>query len=203
MTALAWLHDGNYFVSASLDKSLVLWHKNGASTPLAEQIRVYDLCVSLDEKFIIAACPENRIRFFDLESVVGLLASLADAEEEEAQDRFDAMADEDLLPLHELAEMEITEIAPVVTLTLSPDGIFIVACLNGAGIHAWNMRTGTLAHSFDNDAHGRYIIKSSFGGGGRSDEVGTFVSGGEDGSVSIWSSSGGVCCSGLGATLRQ
>ena len=203
ISALAWTRDGSYFVSGGFDKSIFLWHKNGARIIVRANIRVYDLAVSCDNAYIIAASTCSKIRFFQLSDISGILASMACTERaEDVQDRFDELAGASgIVSLQENAEREIAESNSVVAMSLSSDGKVAVASVRGKGMEAWDIATGDNLYSFSGIVHGRYVIRSSFGGLGEQ----FLVSGGDSGNVHIWDRQGGepiACLPGHAATVN-
>ncbi|CAM9666451.1 unnamed protein product [Chrysoparadoxa australica] len=61
VTAVAWMPDGRRFVSASMDRTVVLWDLEGIMLAAWKGKRVGDLVVSSCGKRLLLTCAENAV----------------------------------------------------------------------------------------------------------------------------------------------
>eukprot|EP01084_Bolivina_argentea_P158609 276265_1 len=68
VTAIEWLPGGLRFVSASLDRSIILWDSQGAVLAIWKGLRVRDMVLTGNGKLIVALCGDNTLRILRIQN---------------------------------------------------------------------------------------------------------------------------------------
>jgi len=84
--------------------------------------------------------------------------------------------------MHVADEVQLAETESLTSLCLSSDSRYVLVSVACDEVHLWDVQAMQIAHRYRGHRHGRYVIRSAFGG---SDES-FVISGSEDTQVYIW-----------------
>jgi WD40 repeat protein len=156
---VAWLPDGATFVSAGVDKALLLWSvATGAVLQAWHGARLHHLAINQSGTQLIAAC-EMGIRVCPIEHM---------------------SADTPTLTVPD--ELWIVEDEPITSLSLSRDGRHALVNTASQEIHLWELTHKVLAQRYSGHKQGRFVIRAAFGGADES----FVLCGSEDSQVYVW-----------------
>ena len=159
VTACAWLPSGDYFASAGIDKTIVLWSASGGEAVQTwAGPRATDLGIGCGGTKLVAICADRTIRLCSILYDNGMPRMLTSA-------------------------VEAFSVGELITsLALSADTRHLLVNVASEEVHAWDLERRQLQHKYRGQRQGRFVIRSAFGGRGDA-----FVaSGSEDSQVYIW-----------------
>lgn len=173
VTAVAWVpgKECHLFISASLDKSILLWDVGGAVLASWCGARIRDLAVRQDGKQIAAACVESVVRLFGMPRI-----------DEEGQ------LDQPSPAFKVIDTIDTVSDGSAVTgVSFSRDGEVLLLHMEGGKLCCWSVSTKQTVARYMGHVQRRYVIHSCLGGANDA-----FVaSGSEDSQVYIWKRSTG------------
>lgn len=66
VSSVAWVPDGQSFVTGGLDEYLIQWDRDGKLIKRDASPRIYDLKITADGQKIVAVCTEKTLHIYDL-----------------------------------------------------------------------------------------------------------------------------------------
>ncbi|KNC87367.1 hypothetical protein SARC_00508 [Sphaeroforma arctica JP610] len=68
VTSCAWSPKKDFFISAGLDQLMCVWDMSGNKLHSWEGVRINDLSVTRDGKYLVGICHEKKIRIYDMKT---------------------------------------------------------------------------------------------------------------------------------------
>ncbi len=214
ITSVAYLSDGQSFLTASNDSTIKLWNNNKElqHTFAGHRLKILDLSVSSDDKWLVTASHDRTIRIWSLvdkernplvlEEHNGPVTSVSFSplpirlnEEEEPALMFVSGSTDNRVILWDVAgikrkEFTRDDIHQIWSLTFSPDGQEILAGTGNKLILLWNLQ-GKLIREFIKDGH--HAIVSAVAMHGSKEFVlsgGAGARDGEENQMLLWENTG-------------
>ncbi|KAJ7582958.1 WD40 repeat-like protein [Mycena floridula] len=189
VTALAWLPDGSGFISAALDRKILVWDPDGKQmgTWGLTAIRITDLAVTPDLTRLVTVGMDYVASGLDApSSQSSRRSSSSGTSTGEATGSSAMIARNNHMIVYDFATKQIQTSIPLddelTSVKVSRDSQF--ALVNNAPheIHLWDLQLGKLVRKYTGQRQGHHVIRSCFGG-----VDGNFVvSGSEDRNVYVW-----------------
>lgn len=182
VACVAWLPCGRGFVSASADRSVMLWGVGGEVLHTWHGARVTDLAVSADGVRLVAAS-ESGVRVGSIEGSFEGSSEAGGAAGGIAGGRHGGMpGGGGRLSLAIPGEPTIGEVDGITALCLSCDASHCLVSVPSGCIHLWHLDSRAQLHEYRGHRSQRLVIRAEFGG---ADED-LVISGSEDSRVYIW-----------------
>jgi WD40 repeat protein len=186
VSALVWLPDDSGFVSAGMDKRIIVWDSTGIQVkPWGPQtIRIFDMALTPDGTKLVAVGMVPPPPITSTPSMPdGQTAAINGHVSMRAERRivvFDFATGVELLAIPmtgELTSVKVSDDSKFALINHAPDEV-----------HLWDLTTGRMARKYMGQRQFRHVIRSCFGG-----VDGKFIaSGSEDSNVYIWHRETGV-----------
>lgn len=214
ITSIAYLSDGQGFVTASNDATIKLWKRAGElqHTFKGHRLKILDLSISADDQWLVTASHDRTIRIWDLEDTdknpvvleehQGPVTSICfsrvpislDADDEPTFKFVSGSTDNRVVLWdvegNKLKEYSRDDVHQVWSVAFSPDGQEILAGTGNKKILLWNL-LGEVIREFVQDGH--HAIVSAVAMHGSKDFVlsgGAGAQGGEENKMLLWENTG-------------
>ncbi|TDL15120.1 WD40 repeat-like protein [Rickenella mellea] len=183
ITSLVWLVDGSGFLSASLDRKIILWGADGIQREVwgTAVMRITDLAVTPDSSRLVAVgvrhLPPSENNSAGGTPPTGAATQAYTVGHGDVENR---------LIIYNLAtkeqETSIRLEGELTTVNISQDSRYALIHHAPDEVQLWDLDLAQMVHRFTGLHQGKHVIRSSFGGAD-----GEFVvSGSEDGKVYVW-----------------
>ncbi|KAL5511801.1 hypothetical protein ACEPAH_5019 [Sanghuangporus vaninii] len=193
VSALEWLPDGSGFLSAGLDRKIILWDADGSNEDLwVKSVRVTDLAIAPDlSKMVVvgleclpmtnpkASTPQQEGQGLTGSGVSSQQSLMANTKENRViiYDYATRLQEVSVRLEGELTSVKISQDSRYALINQAPDEVQL-----------WDLESARMVRKFTGQRQGQHVIRSCFGG-----VDGNFiVSGSEDGNVYVWHRDTGV-----------
>ncbi|KAL5529369.1 hypothetical protein ACEPAG_5354 [Sanghuangporus baumii] len=194
VSALEWLPDGSGFLSAGLDRKIILWDADGSNKDLwiKTSVRVTDLAIAPDlSKMVVvgleclpmtnpkASTPQQEGQGLTGSGVSSQQSLMANTKENRViiYDYATRLQEASVRLEGELTSVKISQDSRYALINHAPDEVQL-----------WDLESARMVRKFTGQRQGQHVIRSCFGG-----VDGNFiVSGSEDGNVYVWHRDTGV-----------